>query len=345
MPAEPLRFGLYGCGNRTNALIDSVIGDGLVEVTCCFDIDGEKAHRVAAKYDAQMAQTSQQLIERKDVDAFLISLAPFAHVDACIETLPAGKPIFLEKPVATNLQDAKRLAQAVKCRGEAAKLINVGFIHRYQPVYRRVTEMIQSGRLGQVVASHIHWLSHSPPGPRVEGMELDWRDEPATGGQLMFHYCHCFDLHRLWGGEFKSITATSNHLVYPQSTSENEIFVCAEYESGALAGFHFSEVSRRIDMLGRIEGTQMTIEHEWNEHPVIRLYKTDRQYGPRVADEEIRDIPVDFVNENMVDFIAAARGERPVVSPIEDGLATVVIAEAVRLSAREGRRVELAGLL
>ena len=47
----------------------------------------------------------------------------------------------------------------------------------------------------------------------------------------------------------------------------------------------------------------------------------------------------------MVDFIAAARGERPVVSPIEDGLATVVIAEAVRLSAREGRRVELAGLL
>jgi len=338
---KPLRMGLYGCGARTNALIDSVRDDNLVQVACCYDVKKNICEKAARKYDAKAVDSAEKLIADASVDAFLISLAPKFHAGAAIEAARAGKPIFLEKPIACNLEDGKRVVNAIKGAGIVC---HVGLCQRYVPVFKKVTELIQSGQIGKIIGIHNHWVSWAAEIPILinEGVEMNWRGDPQTGGQLVYHYCHFFDLLRVWGGEFVSVTAISNHLIFPKSPSENEIFMTLEYDSGALAGCHFSEVSKQANMLGRVEGSEMTVEYEWSDSSHIKLYRQNKRQGPRTPDEVLADFgPAKDTREIMMDFIRAANGEGPVKVTIENGYVPLVVATAARMSDKEGRRVYL----
>ena len=338
---KPLRMGLYGCGARTNAIIDSVRDHNLVQVACCYDVKKQICENTAEKYAAKAVDSAEELIADTGVDAFLISLAPKFHTGAAIEAAGACKPIFLEKPIACNLEDGKRVVDAIKGAGIVC---HVGLCLRYVPVFKKVTEFIQSGQVGKIIGIHNHWVSWAAAIPILinEGPEMNWRGDPETGGQLVYHYCHFFDLLRVWGGEFVSVTAISNHLIFPKSPSENEIFMTLEYESGALAGCHFSEVSKQANMLGRVEGSEMTIEYEWSENSSMRLYKQNKRLGPRTPDEVLTDFgPDEGPREIMTDFVKAVNGEQPVKVTIEDGYVPLVVATAARMSEKEGRRVYL----
>jgi len=335
---EPLRLGLYGCGARTNALVDAAYQEGLVGVCCCYDVDEGRRRETARKYDALAVGSSRRLIAEDEVDAFVISLPPRLHASAALETLRAGKPIFLEKPIATNLEDGRKLVKAVK---EAGVVCQVGLAQRYVPVFRKVTEIIRSGALGRIIGIHNHWISYAGTEGPLMSDSGNWRGDPRTGGELFYHYCHFFDLLRVWGGEFVSVTATSNHLIFPKCPGENEILMTLQYESGALAGLHFSEVSRHSDMIGRIEGSEATLEYAWNENSFIKLYRETKHHN-REPDEVLEGFdPGVSDREIMSAFLRAARGEAPPPVTIEDGFVPLQVAVAARESARTGRRVQL----
>lgn len=329
-------MGLYGCGARTNVLVDSVYQDNLVKVVSCYDLDKERREKTAKKYSAVPVDNLEKLISNKQVDAFLISLPPKFHAQSAAEVSQAGKPIFLEKPVATNLEDGKKLVARIK---ETGIVCRVGFAHRYVPVFKKVTEIIRSGKLGKTTGMTNDWISRFAPDWK-EMLEMrDWRLDPETGGQVVYHYCHFFDLLRVWFGEVISVRAATNHLLFPMSPSENEIFATLEFENGALADLHFSEVSYRSDMLGRIEGEKATLEYEWNENSIIRFYY---EPGSRKPNDILNGFSPDIQNrEIMEDFVREAKGEQPVQVTVEDGLIVLKIAIAIRLSAKEGRKVYL----
>ncbi|MCM8786399.1 MAG: Gfo/Idh/MocA family oxidoreductase [Candidatus Omnitrophica bacterium] len=335
-----IKLGLYGCGARTNVLVDSIYKYGLVKVVCCYDIDKERSIKTANKYNAVSVNSSSELINYPEIDAFIISLFPKYHANATMEVIETGKPIFLEKPIATNLEDGKKLVKKVK---EKNIILHVGFVQRYVPVFKKVKEIIQSGQLGKIIGIQHNWLSrYAPPAWMIE--TKNWRLDPETGGQLIYHYCHFFDLLRFWNGEFKSVVSMTNHIIYnPDSPSENEIFATIEYENGALAGLHFSEVSNRNDMIGRIEGEKLTLEYEWNENSIIKIYSKP---GLRKPDEIIGPFKMDIPDDEIMnDFIKEIKGEKEVSPNIIDGFIPLKLATAIRLSAKEGRKVYLKELI
>ena len=197
------RIGLYGCGNRTQAILERALATGTACVTRCHDIRQENAERLAALYGAQTA-TLDELLNADDVDMYLISLFPAAHPDALLKTVAAGKPVYIEKPVAVFPKDICRLLPL-----SGKHYVHVGLSYRYIPVFRQLTDLVQSGKIGKLLGINFNLLCrHSVPDYKP-GEERDWRHVPETGGELTQHYCHCFEWFRTLGGDFESVVAMS----------------------------------------------------------------------------------------------------------------------------------------
>jgi len=344
MGVKPLRLGLYGCGARTNELVDSVYSDKLVEVVCCYDVVKETREATAKKYKSTAVGLEEELLENEEVDAFIISLPPKYHAHTAMRVAETGKPIFLEKPVATTIEDGRALLKKISEKGVICRS---GLAYRYTPVFRKLLDLIQDGTIGRVLNVFYHWVAWAALIPVVinEGEKQNWRGDPKTGGQLVYHCCHLFDLFRQIGkisgnGEIKSVIAVTNHIIFPKSPSENVAVSAMEYEGGAVAGFHFSEVSRQCDGFGRVEGTETTVEFFWNNESRIKIYENARRLGPRVPDRIIEVPDANVGNRDiMTAFIKEARGEQPVAVTVEDAIFALKIAFAIRQSAKEGRKV------
>lgn len=343
---KPIKIGLYGCGARTHALLDSVYKDNLIAVSCCYDTAEGRRGETAKKYGSVPVTTEEELLKSPDTNAFLISLPPKYHAAAAMKVAETGKPIFLEKPIATTLEDAGNLVRKI---AEKKIICHVGLAYRYIPVFNEMLKLVENGLVGKVLDVFYHWVAWAGALPMVinETKEQNWRGDSQTGGQLLYHCCHLFDLLRYIGkisgsGDIISVTGISNHLIFPKSPSENVVISSMEYENGAIAGFHFSEVSRQCDAFGRIEGTESTIEFFWNDNSVIKIYENARRQGPRTPDRVI-DIPDAGTKDReiMFDFIKEAKGEQPVKVSAEDGYAALKIPFAIRKSAEEGRKIYL----
>jgi len=321
-------------------LVDSVYPTGKIKIAACYDLRKEKAEAAAKKYSARAVSTTDELVNDPQAGAFLISLFPGAHKDALLQVAPTGKPIFIEKPFGTTGADAKAAWRCVKKHGNICR---VGLAHRYVPVFKKVSEMICRGELGEVIAVHEELLSLAGPNLRGELPGYDWRADAKTGGELMQHSCHDFDRLRHWAGDIVSVVAQSNHVIYPKSLSENNVHALFMHENGkTITNFSLSLTSRFNNHQGLIIGSEATLFYEWREKSSIRIYRGDKSPGQREPDEIMDNFSPDIEDRLiMEEFLLEARGEKEVAVTAEDGMKSTLITEAIRESCARGRRVNI----
>ncbi|MEX2372908.1 MAG: Gfo/Idh/MocA family oxidoreductase [Dehalococcoidia bacterium] len=338
-----MRLGLYGCGNRSRHLVKSVAGE--VRVTACYDADPARAQQTAETHGGRAYDALDAFLEASEVDAFVVSLFPRHHAEAARRVAATGKSMYLEKPIGVSSAEAEAVVEAVR---EHKVVCHVGFLHRYVPVFERLTQMIDAGELGELLGVNIDWLTLA--GAAVRGEVDNWRGDPATGGELVQHLGHTLDLLRVWGGDIERVCAMSHRALWPKSPSENQVSALMRYrECPAIVNVQQSLVSHHYMNKGRVEGSEATVEYEWWTESVIRVYRCDGETGPPGLREPSRVIgdlepyaPGGATDGRMMrDFLAAARGERPVAVTAEDGLAALRLSEAIRRSADTGEPVML----
>ena len=78
------RIGLYGCGTRTQQILERALKNGIAKVTLCHDISEANANKLAEKYQAKVCSLDE-LLSSDEVDMYLISLFPAAHPDALLK--------------------------------------------------------------------------------------------------------------------------------------------------------------------------------------------------------------------------------------------------------------------
>jgi len=88
----------------------------------------------------------RKVLERKDVDIVAILIKPSAHSQIATDALEAGKHVFTEKPISSDVAGGEEMIAAAKSAG---KKLFVGFILRYTGVFQKMAEVIQSGRIGK----------------------------------------------------------------------------------------------------------------------------------------------------------------------------------------------------
>ena len=105
------------------------------------------------------ARNNDELLDRKDVDAVIISTADFQHALHCAAAVESGRDVYCEKPFAESLEDARTALKAVE---KSKKIVQVGSQRRSAPNYHSANDFIKSGKFGDIVMVEMTWNVNQP---------------------------------------------------------------------------------------------------------------------------------------------------------------------------------------
>ncbi len=105
------------------------------------------------------ARNNDELLDRKDVDAVIISTADFQHALHCADAVEAGRDVYCEKPFAESLEDARKALKAVE---KSKKIVQIGSQRRSAPNYHAANDFIRSGKFGDISMVEMTWNVNQP---------------------------------------------------------------------------------------------------------------------------------------------------------------------------------------
>jgi myo-inositol 2-dehydrogenase/D-chiro-inositol 1-dehydrogenase len=130
-------------------LTDVITGAEVVAVT---DLDHARAEQVASGVGARVAASGSDVIAAADVDAVLVTSWGPTHAEHVLGAIEAGKPVFCEKPLATVAEECLRIVEAEMAHGR--RLVQVGFMRRYDSGYQEMKHILDSGEIGTPLMVH-----------------------------------------------------------------------------------------------------------------------------------------------------------------------------------------------
>ncbi|MEJ4046210.1 Gfo/Idh/MocA family protein [Erwinia sp. SLM-02] len=142
------------------------------QVTAVCDINRAAADAVAAEYHATAFYDADELINSDQVDAiFICSIGP-VHKAQILSAFKAGKPVFCEKPLTPTADESQEIIAAEVAAGK--RLLQLGFMRRFDPGYQALKQTIASGELGEIML--IHCAHRNPSVPESYTLEMAVND-------------------------------------------------------------------------------------------------------------------------------------------------------------------------
>jgi predicted dehydrogenase len=148
------------------------------------------------------------LLARDDVDLINCCTPNNVHREVVVDAIRAGKHVYVDKPLAWNLEQAEEIVRA-EAEAEAAgvhRTRQMTFNYRFIPALMRAQELIEQGRLGRVYTFAMRYLHNTNADPK---RVLNWKSDKAAagGGVLVDLGSHIIDLTRYLLGDFKRVCA------------------------------------------------------------------------------------------------------------------------------------------
>ncbi|HEY0486914.1 MAG TPA: Gfo/Idh/MocA family oxidoreductase [Mycobacteriales bacterium] len=169
--APDLGIGVIGTGNigsdHVRRLAAEVTG---VRVVAVFDVDTDRAAGVAAGVGARVHAAVADVIGDPAVDAVVIASPGDTHAELVLACLTAAKPVLCEKPLATTAKAALEVVEAEAASGR--RLVQVGFMRRYDRGYRRVKATVDARGVGEPLLMHCVHRNAAAPGGATSEMVL-----------------------------------------------------------------------------------------------------------------------------------------------------------------------------
>ena len=182
---KEIRWGIIGCGNvtekKSGPAFNKVKGSSLVAVMCRSEPlakDYAIRHGVPKWYSS-----AEALIEDMEINAVYIATPPSFHAEYAIQCMHAGKPVYVEKPMAANYNDCLHMNKTAATTGIP---LFTAYYRRTLPYFLKVKELVDEEAVGKILLISIA-LHLSPRPEDYHAEQLPWRVIPSISGGGYFY--------------------------------------------------------------------------------------------------------------------------------------------------------------
>jgi predicted dehydrogenase len=254
-PKQPLRIGVVGLGYWGPNLVRNLHEVPDVEVAAICDLDEEALAKVGRRFPAVPQTTSYADVLADDsVDAVVIATPVGTHAALAHEALEAEKHVFLEKPLASSLEEALTLHEQATQRG---LVLMVGHTFLYSPPVNMVRDLVTSGAIGDI---YFVSMSRVNLGIHQRDVSVVWDLGP-----------HDFSILRYWLGETPThVSAVSRGCVFP--ANPDVAFVHLEFPSGVIAHVELSWLAPSKLRRTTVVGSERMIVYDDTSLEPVRIF-------------------------------------------------------------------------
>jgi predicted dehydrogenase len=329
---DPVRVASVGIGWWAGVLADAAIRAGGLKLVGGTARTPDKRAAFAQKYGGRAYDSYDALLADPEVEGVIISTPHTAHADHVVAAASARKHVFVDKPFALTVADARRAADA--CR-RAGITLAVGHQRRRQAAHRALKKLLDDGALGRVAQIEGNM---SGDGGFAMVKPGAWRGDlaEAPGGAMTNLGIHHVDTYQYLLGPIARVMAMSRQVALTGVEVHDATSILFEFASGSLGYLGTSWVHANRTSYLTLHGTDA---QAWSEADGSKLSVAKRGQAERTA---VPLTPVDAVVEELREFARCVRDKtRPEVSG-EEGIANTAVLEAIVESAKTGRIADVA---
>jgi 1,5-anhydro-D-fructose reductase (1,5-anhydro-D-mannitol-forming) len=265
-----IRWGIIGCGDvcelKSGPAFYKIAGS---ELRMVMRRDAAKAADFARRHGvAHATADAQAVIDSPEVDAVYIATPPGQHLEYALRVAAAGKPCYVEKPMARSAAECRDMVDAFE---RARQPLFVAYYRRALPRFLKVKELLASGRLGPLLAvSHVYQGRMQPGGAALPPFPVTgWRESVSeSGGGLFLDLgSHVLDLLDFLLGRLSRVAGSAaRRTAIPADVSgvtEDTVVMSFATESGVLGTaryqFHTSAQVDRLEFVGALGTLSLSV--------------------------------------------------------------------------------------
>lgn len=335
-----LRVGLAGCGAIASyahlRVLGHLRGVALVAVA---DPDPEARARARRLARVPVHDRAEDLLGRGDIDAIVICAPTPLHADLAVAAAAADTHFYLEKPIATNAEDAGRVVEAAARSGVAAA---TGFNRRHHPLYERARDILRAGLIGRVRG--IQMASCEPAAPEVMP---PWRLRRASGGGVLLDLAshHVDSLRWLLGDEIGEVAASVSSELSEDDTAHLQLSMRGGAEVHGFFSYRAGHADY-LELLGergvlRVDRFRPTLELRLRRRRRYGTYRAWLRPSPALATWRIlrpfRPVREVSFRRSLEAYVELVRGRPRRVASLEDGRRCLEVLLAAEATTRPRR--------
>jgi 1,5-anhydro-D-fructose reductase (1,5-anhydro-D-mannitol-forming) len=275
---KTIRWGIIGCGDVTEVksgpAFQNARGSELVAV---MRRNGELAADYARRHNVpRWYADADALINDQAVDAVYIATPPGVHLEMAKKVAAAGKPAYVEKPMARNHRECREMVAAFE---QAQLPLFVAYYRRALPRFVKAKELIDTGKLGQITG--INYRQSSPAHTNFDPRNIPWRLDAAHAGAGLFLDVgsHTLDVLDFLLGPPVDYAGLAANLASPHAV-EDSVVMHFRTPGGAVGSAAWNFASAVHEDLLEVTGTDGRIAMSVFGNDPVRLigFKTETQF-------------------------------------------------------------------
>lgn len=335
MHASTLRVGIAGLGRlgqrHAEALAFRIRNCELV--AACSPVAAERAFAKEQLGVARLYDDFDAFIADPLIDAVVLATPTSLHANQTIAALQAGKHVFVEKPLALNVEDCERVLAVAQQHPKQVAM--VGFVRRFDPSYLNAQASIAAGEIGRPFLVRSQTCDQNDP----DGFFV--RFAPTSGGIFMDCSVHDIDLARWMLGKPRALRAFASGTIalHPALAEFGDVdngMAVVEFEGGARAVLYASRtMAHGHETSTEVIGTAGKLSI--GEHAARDRVVCSDGHGVRhaVLKDFYERFEVAFAAE-MAAFVSACQGGQALTLTLEDALEATRIGLAITRSLKSG---------
>lgn len=347
-----VKLGIIGLGNMGSGHAGNIIGGSCPDFELVAIADKKESRRDWAKENipgVTCFEIGEDLIDSGLVDACIIAVPHYDHVHYAIECMKKGIHVMVEKPAGVYTKEVRVMNEEAKKHPEV--VFGMMFNQRTNHVYRKMRELIHSGKYGQI--RRTNWLITNWYRSQCYYDSGDWRATwSGEGGGVLLNQCpHQLDLWQWICGMPKSVQSHVHYGKWHDIEVEDDVTAYVEYENGATGVF----ITTTGDGYGtnrfevQMDGAKLVVEND--ELTVYEFEMTVQEFSAT------NKSPFGSINVNKIDIETDGKNEQHVgvlnawgdailnggelVARGEEGINGLALSNAIHLSSFLDKKIEL----